>query len=62
MNGCNGHMGQVIYGLAAQDPEAEIVAGVDLEDKGLCACPVFTELEKCDVSHRQNLLLAAYSI
>ena len=49
MNGCNGHMGQVIYGLAAQDPEAEIVAGVDLEDKGLCACPVFTELEKCDV-------------
>ena len=25
------------------------MAGVDLEDKGLCACPVFTELEKCDV-------------
>lgn len=49
MNGCNGHMGQVIAGLAAQDPEVEMVAGVDLEDKGLYACPVFTDIEKCDV-------------
>ena len=29
MNGCNGHMGQVIYGLAAQDPEAEITVQVE---------------------------------
>ena len=49
MNGCNGHMGQVIAGLAAQDPEVEMVAGIDLEDKGLYACPVFTDIEKCDV-------------
>ena len=25
MHGCNGHMGQVISGLAAKDPNAEIV-------------------------------------
>ena len=49
MNGCNGHMGQVIAGLVAQDPETELAAGIDLEDKGLYACPVFTDIEKCDV-------------
>ena len=27
MHGCNGHMGQVISGLVANDPNAEIVAG-----------------------------------
>ncbi len=30
MHGCNGHMGQVITGLIKDDPEIEIVAGVDL--------------------------------
>ena len=50
MNGCNGHMGQVIAGLAAQDPEVEMVAGIDLEDRGLYQCPVFTDITKCDVS------------
>ena len=29
MHGCNGHMGQVITGLIKDDPEIEIVAGVD---------------------------------
>ena len=32
MHGCNGHMGQVITGIVAQDPDAEIVAGIDLVD------------------------------
>ena len=50
MNGCNGHMGQVIAGLAAQDPEVEMAAGIDLEDRGLYQCPVFTDITKCDVS------------
>ena len=49
MYSCCGHMGQVIAGLAAQDPEVEMAAGIDLEDKGLYACPVFTDIEKCDV-------------
>ena len=30
-------------------PEVEMAAGIDLEDKGLYACPVFTDIEKCDV-------------
>lgn len=49
MNGCNGHMGRVIAGLVEQDPEMEMAAGIDLEDKGFYACPVFTDIERCDV-------------
>ena len=30
MHGCCGHMGQVISGLVEKDPEAQIVAGVDI--------------------------------
>ena len=32
MNGCNGKMGQVISGLVANDPEVEMVAGIDKFD------------------------------
>ena len=32
MHGCNGHMGQVITGLIKDDPEIEIVAGIDPVD------------------------------
>ena len=49
MNGCNGHMGQVISGLVSEDGGAEIVAGVDVADKGLYTYPVFTDITKCDV-------------
>lgn len=49
MNGCNGHMGQVISDLVSKDENAEIVAGVDLQDTGRYSYPVFTELEACDV-------------
>lgn len=49
MHGCNGHMGQVITGLAAGDEELEIVAGIDLSDDKKNAYPVFTSLEECDV-------------
>lgn len=49
MNGCNGHMGQVISNLVAQDSQAQIIAGVDIVDNGKNEYPVFTELEKCQV-------------
>ena len=49
MNGCNGHMGQVISNLVAQDSQAQITAGVDIVDNGKNEYPVFTELEKCQV-------------
>lgn len=32
MHGCNGKMGQVITGLCKEDPDVEIVAGIDVVD------------------------------
>ena len=49
MNGCNGHMGQVITKLAEEDTDVEIVAGVDPFDDGHNSYPVFSSIEKCDV-------------
>ena len=49
MHGCNGHMGQVISGLVANDPNAEIVAGIDIADQGKNSYPVFTDINACDV-------------
>lgn len=50
MNGCNGHMGQVISGLVKDDPEAEIVAGIDTVDDRDNGYPVFADIRKCDVA------------
>lgn len=49
MHGCNGRMGQVITGLAAQDEEIEIVAGVDVSDHIRNSYPVFHTIKECDV-------------
>ena len=49
MHGCNGKMGQVITGLAADDPNAQIVAGIDIADNRDNGYPVFTDIKKCDV-------------
>jgi len=49
MHGCNGHMGQVISGLAAEDPETEIVAGVDPFKGPENTYPVFANIAECDV-------------
>ena len=49
MNGCNGHMGQVISGIVAADQDAQIVAGIDVVDQGKNAYPVFKSLAECDV-------------
>ena len=49
MHGCNGHMGQVITGIVANDANAQIVAGIDLRDDGHNSYPVFASLEECDV-------------
>ncbi len=49
MNGCNGKMGQVISRLAAQDPEVELAAGIDIADDGHNPYPVFSDIFKCDV-------------
>ena len=49
MHGCNGHMGQVITGLIAEDDTVEIVAGIDLNDCRDNGYPVFTDIWTCDV-------------
>ena len=49
MHGCNGRMGQVITGITANDPEAEIVAGIDVVDCRDNGYPVFTDIDDCDV-------------
>lgn len=49
MHGCNGHMGQVISGLVEKDPDAEIVAGIDIADQEKNSYPVFTDMNACQV-------------
>ena len=49
MHGCNGHMGQVISGIVDKDPDAEIVAGIDIADQGKNSYPVFTDIDTCQV-------------
>ena len=49
MQGCNGHMGQVISGLVEKDPDAETVAGSEVADKGKNSYPVYTSMEECQV-------------
>ena len=49
MHGCNGHMGQVISGIVEKDPDAEIVAGIDIADQGKNSYPVFTGIDTCQV-------------
>ena len=49
MHGCNGHMGQVISGIVEKDPNAEIVAGIDIADQGKNSYPVFTDIDACQV-------------
>ncbi|MGN0165177.1 MAG: 4-hydroxy-tetrahydrodipicolinate reductase [Lachnospiraceae bacterium] len=49
LRGCCGHMGQVITDIVTKDPDAEIVAGLDIVDNGKCSYPVFDALSKVDV-------------
>lgn len=49
MHGCNGKMGQVITGIVANDPDAEIIAGIDVVDNRDNGYPVFTDIDACDI-------------
>lgn len=49
MHGCNGHMGQVISDIVEKDPDAEIVAGIDIADQGKNSYPIFTDIDACQV-------------
>ncbi len=50
MHGCNGKMGQTITSLVKEDPEMEIVAGIDLSDHIRNEYPVFKSMAECDVA------------
>ncbi len=49
MSGCNGAMGRTITGIVKEDPDAEIVAGIDVNDSVENTYPVFKSIEDCDV-------------
>lgn len=49
MNGCNGKMGQTISQIVENDPEVQMVAGVDPYDDGHNKYPVFPNMSACDV-------------
>ncbi|MBQ9863013.1 MAG: 4-hydroxy-tetrahydrodipicolinate reductase [Lachnospiraceae bacterium] len=50
MHGCNGKMGQVITDICNNDPEAEIVAGIDISDHiKTNPYPVFKTVSECNV-------------
>ena len=49
MSGCSGFMGRTVTAIVAEDPDAEIVAGVDVYDSGDKDYPVFSNISKCDV-------------
>lgn len=49
MHGCNGRMGQMITNIVADDPDIEIVAGVDINTVAKNGYPVYESLAKCDV-------------
>ena len=54
MHGANGRMGKVITGLVAADPDAEIVAGVDIAP-GDAAYPIYTSLS--DVKEEADVII-----
>ncbi len=49
MHGCNGKMGQMITSIIAEDPEVEIVAGIDVSNHIVNTYPVFADIAECDV-------------
>ena len=49
MHGCNGKMGQVISKIVKEDPNAEMVAGIDKYMGIANDYPVFESISKCDV-------------
>lgn len=49
MHGCNGKMGQVISKLVSQDPESQIVAGIDANNLLQNDYPVYMNLIECPI-------------
>lgn len=50
MHGCNGRMGRMITGIVADDPDVEIISGVDINTECANSYPVVDSIEKADKS------------
>lgn len=48
LSGCNGQMGRVITEIAKDDPDIEIIAGVDLNDEKMSDYPVYKNINDFD--------------
>lgn len=48
--GCNGRMGRMVNDIVTEDETVQIVAGIDIVDKGGNAYPVFSDIADCDVT------------
>jgi 4-hydroxy-tetrahydrodipicolinate reductase len=49
LSGCNGKMGQVITKLVNEEPNAKIVAGIDINDIIKNPYPAFKTINDCDI-------------
>jgi len=49
MHGCNGRVGQFITSLVKEDPDMEIVAGIDKYDDGHNTYPVYPDITQCNI-------------
>lgn len=47
--GCNGKMGQVITSIVKEDPETEIVAGIDWNTEQKNEYPIYSKLSECQI-------------
>lgn len=47
LHGCSGAMGRVIAGLAKEEPDLEIAAGIDVREGAGQDFPVYASLEEC---------------
>ena len=48
MHGCNGRMGRMIEGIVKDDPDIEIIEGVDINTESVSSFPVVDSIDKAD--------------
>ena len=55
LSGCNGRMGRAITDIVSKNPDAEIVAGIDLNTDASCGYPVYAAIQ--DVTESADVLI-----
>ncbi len=49
ISGANGHMGRVVADICGADPEVQVVAGFDIQEKPDSSFPIFTDPAQCGI-------------